>query len=159
MRDQTNQLDKNGISATFLGSAQLDKSLEGSVFFGDTNIKVLFVTPEWLFSSNKMALVKGISESGRLRLVAIDEAHLVFDWKTFRGKYGQLVNMKELPNVPVIALTATTTPDVMGKLCGMLDNATVVKSSVNRPSKVLCEEASSQRSIDRNIQRRLLHFC
>ena len=56
MRDQTNQLNKKGIAAAFLGSAQPDTSLEGTVFFGNTDIKVLFVTPEWLFYSNKLAL-------------------------------------------------------------------------------------------------------
>ena len=102
VRDQTNQLNKKGITAAFLGSAQPDKSLEGTVFFGNIDIKVLFVTLEWLFSSNKLALVKEMSESGKLGLVAIDEAHLVSDWNTFRGKYGQLVNIKkELPNIPL----------------------------------------------------------
>ena len=40
-------------------------------------MKVLFVTPEWLFSSNKPALVKEMSESGKLGLVAIDK-HILF---------------------------------------------------------------------------------
>ena len=83
MRDETNQLNQKGIAATFLGSAQPDKSLEGTVFFGNADIKVLFVTPEWLFPTNKLALVKDMSESGKLGLIAIDEAHLVFDWNIF----------------------------------------------------------------------------
>ena len=91
------------------------------------------MTPEWLFSSNKLALVKEMSESEKLGLVAIDEAHLVSDWNTFRGKYGQLVNIKkELPNIPIMALTATATPDVLCKLRGMLDNAIISQNSVNR---------------------------
>ena len=47
------------------------------MFFGNTDIKVLFVTPEWLFFSNKLALVKEMSESGKLGLVAIDK-HILF---------------------------------------------------------------------------------
>ena len=94
------------------------------------------MTPEWLFSSNKLALVKDMSESGKLGLIAIDEAHLVFDWNTFRGSMVNcMVNIKkELPNIPIMALTATTTPDVLCKLRGMLDNALISQNSVNRPN-------------------------
>ena len=76
-----------------------------------------------------------MSESGKLGLIAIDEAHLVSDWNTFRGKYGQLVNIKkELPNIPIMALTATATLDVLCKLHGMLDNALISQNSVNWPN-------------------------
>ena len=39
---------------------------------------------------------------------------------------------KELPNIPIMALTATATPDVLCKLRGMLDNAIISQNSVNR---------------------------
>ena len=87
MKDQTDQLIEKGISTTFLGTAQPDKSLEKRIFQGNTDVKVLFVTPEWLFSSNKLSLVKEMALTGKIGLIAVDEAHLIFDWQTFRGKY------------------------------------------------------------------------
>ena len=101
----------------------------------DSNIKVLFVTPEWLFSSNKLDQVRELAANNKLSLVAIDEAHLIFDWQTFRDKYRHLQHIKtDCPTDPVMALTATANPSILGKLQSLLHNLHISKSSVNRPN-------------------------
>ena len=61
MKDQTDQLNQSGISAVYLGSCQPDCTAEARVFAPNSDIKVVFTTPEWLFSSNKLLLVKKTS--------------------------------------------------------------------------------------------------
>ena len=40
-------------------------------------IAILFVTPEWLFSSNKLNGVRTLAARNKISLIAIDEAHLI----------------------------------------------------------------------------------
>ena len=63
-------------------------------------MQIAFVTPEWLFNGNKLHQVQMLSSKGRIGLIAIDEAHLVFDWATFRSKYSLVESIKEdFPNI------------------------------------------------------------
>ena len=58
MQDQTNELQKLGIPATYLGSAQLDPNAEGKALSNDSDALLLFVSPEWLFGSDNRNLPK-----------------------------------------------------------------------------------------------------
>ncbi len=141
MKDQTDQLNRAGIPAAFVGSCQPDHSVEGKVFSPDSNIKILFVTPEWLFSSNKLSRVKELAEHGRLGLIAIDEAHLVYDWQVFRDKYCQVESLKrDFPGTPFMALSATMPPYLLRKMRTMLSDPIVSKGSVNRENIKYCAE-------------------
>ena len=61
--------------------------------------------------------------NNKICLIAIDEAHLVFDWQSFRDKYRHLQNIKsDLLTIPVMALTATASPSVLMKLKTFLQN-------------------------------------
>ena len=94
MQDQTLQLQARGISAMYLGSAQMDPQAESKVFSPDSNVSVLFVSPEWLFQNDDTNLrkVQKMREAGRMGLIAVDEAHLICDWgmkgSTWRGREG-----------------------------------------------------------------------
>ena len=81
MQDQTNELQKLGVPATYLGSAQLDPNADQLALSNDSDALLLFVSPEWLFGSDSRNLLKvqNLHEHNRLGLVAIDEAHLVYD--------------------------------------------------------------------------------
>jgi hypothetical protein len=47
---------------------------------------VIFVSPEWLFGKSKnMDKVKSLHEQKQLELIAIDEAHLIYEWDGFRA--------------------------------------------------------------------------
>ena len=98
-----------------------------------SDIQLLFVTPEWLFSSNNLDRVRELAINNKLSLIAIDEAHLIFDWQTFRDKCRYLENIKrDVPTVPVMALTVTASSNVLTKLKSLLHNPYISQSSVNR---------------------------
>ncbi|CAA3019354.1 atp-dependent dna helicase q-like 3 [Olea europaea subsp. europaea] len=85
-----------------------------------------------------MARLTKIHSRGLLNLIAIDEAHCISSWgHDFRPSYRKLSSLRNcLPNIPLLALTATAAPkvqqDVTESLC--LENPLVLKSSFNRPN-------------------------
>lgn len=108
MQDQTYELQKNNISAMYLGSAQIDPCAESKVFPPDSNVLLLFVSPEWLFGNDDKNLLKvqKLRDEGRLGLIAVDEAHLMYDWQDFRPSYKRCKELHSLfPGIPVMALS------------------------------------------------------
>ncbi len=99
---------------------------------GTGHTKLLYVAPETLKKEETIEFLKSIEIS----FVAIDEAHCISEWgHDFRPEYRRIKQMiKEINDVPMIALTATATPKVQSdiqKNLGMSD-AKVYKSSFNR---------------------------
>ena len=84
MADQTTSLLAKGLRATFLGTAQKDPSAEHSVKNGEVDI--VYLTPERLFTETGTIQhpFLDLIEQQRIGLVAIDEAHLVWSWNSFR---------------------------------------------------------------------------
>jgi ATP-dependent DNA helicase RecQ len=96
--------------------------------------KLLYVAPESLTKAENVAMLKEI----KISFYAIDEAHCISEWgHDFRPEYRRIRNIiEEIGVSPIIALTATATPEVQSdiiKNLGMTD-ATVFKSSFNRPN-------------------------
>ncbi len=96
------------------------------------NTKLLYVAPETLKKEETLELLSKI----KISFVAVDEAHCISEWgHDFRPEYRRIRQMvKEIGDVPLMALTATATPKVqydIQKNLGMLD-AKVYKSSFNR---------------------------
>ncbi|KAJ8401886.1 hypothetical protein AAFF_G00374670 [Aldrovandia affinis] len=109
MEDQVLQLTMSNIPACFLGSAQTSNilpDLKKGLF------RVVYMTPE--FCSGRIALLEQLNESLGLTLIAIDEAHCISEWgHDFRGAYRNLGMLKmKLPDVPIVALTATASPSI-----------------------------------------------
>jgi len=70
-----------------------------------------------------------------LALIAINEAHLMYEWHSFRPLYAQCQELpKEFPNTPIMTLSATVTPDVLVKLTRFLSTPVIEKGSVHRPN-------------------------
>ncbi len=147
MKDQVNSLKENGINAEFLNSSQnfveiklimdnLEKIRESGNTNSDHSIKLLYISPEKLFSEGGdfIEFLKTLPVS----LFAVDESHCVSSWgHDFRPEYSKLGILKqEFPDVPVIALTATadqlTRGDILEKL--NLNNPEVYISSFDRPN-------------------------
>ena len=133
MHDQVHSLKEKGLKAEYLGSGQKDKTIESKVLSPTGDVQIAFVTPEWLFNGNKLHQLQMLSSNGRIGLIATDEAHLIFDWATFRSKYSLVESIKEdFPNVPIMALTATAPPKILLKLKGMLKEPYICQSGINR---------------------------
>ncbi|MBO4718840.1 MAG: RecQ family ATP-dependent DNA helicase [Prevotella sp.] len=121
MKDQVQNLRHHGIRAAAIFSGlsreEIIITLENCIF-GD--IKILYVSPERLSSE----LFRTKLRHMKVSFITVDEAHCISQWGyDFRPSYLQIADIrKELPGVPVLALTATATPqvveDIQEKLSG-----------------------------------------
>ncbi|MCF8380959.1 MAG: RecQ family ATP-dependent DNA helicase [Bacteroidales bacterium] len=119
MKDQVSNLQNKGIKAVAVNSSmskeEIDIALDNCIF-GD--YKFLYLSPERLTTE----LFKVRLEKMKVNLIAIDESHCISQWGyDFRPSYLNIADIRELlPEVPVLALTATATPkvveDIMEKL-------------------------------------------
>lgn len=112
MKDQVSNLRRLGIKAAFVNSSmgheEMLATLENCVYGG---IKLLYVSPERLSSELFQTKLKHMKVS----FITVDEAHCISQWGyDFRPSYLEIVNIRQLkPDVPVLALTATATPEVV----------------------------------------------
>jgi ATP-dependent DNA helicase RecQ len=112
MRDQVQNLNSRGIKAMAVNSAmtkrEIDIAIDNCVY---GNYKFLYVSPERLTTE----IFKARAPKMKVNLIAVDEAHCVSQWGyDFRPAYLQIAALRELlPGIPVLALTATATPDVI----------------------------------------------
>jgi len=112
MKDQVNNLEKRGIPAATIISDMnkfetelvMNKAITGQ-------LKFLYVSPERLETQAFLANLPLM----KISLLAIDEAHCVSQWGyDFRPPYLKIAKIRDLlPDVPVIALTATAIPSVV----------------------------------------------
>lgn len=111
MKDQVENLKKRGIPAIAVYSGmsrrEIDIAFDNCVYGG---VKFLYLSPERLLTDLFQERVKRM----HVALLAVDEAHCISQWGyDFRPPYLQLTELRELlPQVPVIALTATATEQV-----------------------------------------------
>ncbi len=112
MKDQVAHLRKKGILASAIYSGmshnEIVTTLDNAVFGG---VKILYVSPERL--SSPLFQVK--LHHMNVGLITVDEAHCISQWGyDFRPSYLKIADIrKEKPGVPVLALTATATPEVV----------------------------------------------
>jgi len=112
MKDQVDNLKKVGIKATSVYAGmtrqEIITQLENCIF-GD--FKFLYVSPERLVTE----LFKAKLYAMNVSLLVIDESHCISQWGyDFRPSYLAIADVRELlPNIPVLALTATATPEVV----------------------------------------------
>lgn len=112
MKDQKDNLRARGIKATAVYSGmsrqEIIVALENCIF-GD--YKLLYVSPERLSTELFLAKLKAMKVS----LLVVDESHCISQWGyDFRPAYLRIAEIREhLPDVPVLALTATATPEVV----------------------------------------------
>lgn len=112
MKDQVENLKKRGIKAAVIYSGmsaeEILNTLENAVFEA---YKFLYVSPERLASP---IFIEKIRQT-RVCMIAVDESHCISQWGyDFRPSYLKIAEIREiLPDTPVLALTATATPEVV----------------------------------------------
>lgn len=131
MHDQVVSLVKNGIPAACLNSSLYMRDAH-NVIENLSDYKILYVAPERFTDLNFLERLKKTQVS----LFAIDEAHCISQWgHSFRLEYRKLALLKEhFPKTPVMALTATATPEVERDIIDQLSmkNPVVIKGSFDR---------------------------
>ena len=133
MNDQVQALRANGIAAAAIHSNQ-DESINQSnlSLAREGKMKLLYISPERL-----MIEISKIAEMVKVSLIAIDEAHCISQWGyDFRPDYLCIGKLRELVDAPVIALTATATPEVAEDIMYRLGfrERNLVKSGFERPN-------------------------
>ena len=112
MKDQVQNLRKRGIKALAIYSGmtrqEIVTALENCIF-GD--YKFLYISPERL--ETEIFRIK--LRSMKVSMITVDESHCISQWGyDFRPAYLKIAEIRELlPGVPVLALTATATPEVV----------------------------------------------
>ena len=140
MRDQTIQVNENDIKVAYMGSAAKYQPATTEALKSTSDVQIVFVTPEWLFTEqlDNVSKLKVLEEADQLSLIALDEAHLMYEWNSFRPLYIRCQDLPSLfPDTPVMALSATVTPQIMSKLQSFLRNPVIEKGSVYRSNLFL----------------------
>lgn len=112
MKDQVQNLKKRGIKALaiYSGMSRQDIiiTLENCIF---GNYKFLYISPERLDTE----LFRTKLQKMHISMITVDESHCISQWGyDFRPAYLKIAEIRELlPDVPVLALTATATPEVV----------------------------------------------
>lgn len=115
MKDQVRNLRERGIKATAIYSGMTREeiviALENCIF---GNYKFLYVSPERLDTEIFQIKLRSMHVS----LITVDESHCISQWGyDFRPAYLKIADIRKLlPGVPVIALTATATPEVVSDI-------------------------------------------
>ncbi|MCG8580041.1 MAG: RecQ family ATP-dependent DNA helicase [Bacteroidales bacterium] len=137
MKDQVANLKRRDVKAAAIYSGltreEINITLDNCIFGG---IKFLYISPERLGTELFKEKVKQMN----VNLLAVDEAHCISQWGyDFRPSYLNIANIRELlPNVPVLALTATATPEVADDIQDRLlfNKKNLFQKSFNRDNLV-----------------------
>jgi len=135
MKDQVQNLRKKGITAFAIYSGMSRKDVISTFKLAATgNCRFLYVSPERL----ETELFKEYLPALNVTLIAVDEAHCISQWGyDFRPTYLRIAEIRnELPDVPVLALTASATPMIREDICLKLrmNSPRIFMQSFSRPN-------------------------
>ena len=151
MKDQVQHLRAKGIRAAAIYSGMKRNEIVGALencILGD--VKLLYVSPERLSSDIFQVKLRHM----RVSFITVDEAHCISQWGyDFRPAYLEISNLRKIkPDVPVLALTATATlqvvDDIQEKLAFKSKNvfrmsferknlSYVVRKAENKPAELV----------------------
>ena len=134
MKDQVRNLRDRGIKALAVYSGmtreEIVVALENCIF-GD--YKFLYISPERLDTDIFRAKLRNM----KINMITVDESHCISQWGyDFRPAYLKISEIRELlPTVPVLALTATATPEVVKDIqtkLGFREDSRIFRMSFER---------------------------
>src|SRR5688572_10057623 len=120
MKDQVENLRKRNITALAIHSGMNRKEVISTLRIAcNSNCRFLYVSPERLETALFREYLPGLP----VCLIAVDEAHCISQWGyDFRPSYLRIRDLRnDLPGVPVLALTASATPEVQADICRQLE--------------------------------------
>lgn len=133
MKDQVRNLNDRGIKALCInagmGPREVDLALNNAAY-GD--FKFLYVSPERLGTP----MFRRYVQSMNVNFIVVDEAHCISQWGyDFRPDYLSVGELRKLVDAPVIALTATATPEVAEDIMERLgfEDKCLIKGGFERP--------------------------
>lgn len=113
MKDQVEHLRARGIKAAAIYSGMRQSEIETAIdnVLYDPEYRFLYVSPERLQTDR----FKVNFSKMPVKLIAVDESHCISQWGyDFRPPYLEIARIRSFfPEVPVLALTATATPEVV----------------------------------------------
>lgn len=135
MKDQVDQLETVGVAATYLNSSLNVSELKTRLrLLHERKFRLLYAAPERLMLDNW----RNNLLSWNISAFAIDEAHCISAWgHDFRPEYRQLSRLRELlPDIPMMALTATATERVQKDIIERLHlrHPSIFAASFDRPN-------------------------
>ncbi len=134
MKDQVQNLNDRGIKALCVNAGMSRREVElalNNAAYGD--FKFLYVSPERLGTP----LFRNYLQAMDISYIVVDEAHCISQWGyDFRPDYLEIGKIRELVDAPVIALTATATPQVADDIMNRLgfEGKCLIKSGFERPN-------------------------
>lgn len=134
MKDQVQNLNARGIKAVaiYAGMTRWDVDLAlNNAAYGD--VRFLYISPERIGTR----LFQSYIPVMKFSFIVIDEAHCISQWGyDFRPDYLKIGELREQVDAPVIALTATATPEVADDIMEKLKfrEKTLIRSGFERPN-------------------------
>lgn len=134
MKDQVQNLNARGIKAVaiYAGMTRWDVDLAlNNAAYGD--VRFLYISPERIGTR----LFQSYIPVMKFSFIVIDEAHCISQWGyDFRPDYLKIGELRDQVDAPVIALTATATPEVADDIMEKLKfrEKTLIRSGFERPN-------------------------
>lgn len=159
MQDQVDHLTSRGIIAKAF-NGDMDRSEKQDILQSfklknpEHHVQLLYVTPEMINKSTQFLNgLQTLYRNKKFARLVIDEAHCVSQWgHDFRPDYKELGQVRQqFPGVPIIALTATATENVIVDVKHNLsmDNCKIFSQSFNRPNLYYEVRQKEKQPVDR----------
>lgn len=137
MKDQVENLNQRGIKALAIYSGMNNQEIKIAMDHAAWgNYKFLYLSPERIATERFRERIGQFD----VNLIAVDEAHCISQWGyDFRPSYLRIAELRELlPNVPVLAVTATATPRVVDDIQEQLkfSKKNVIRTSYYRSNLI-----------------------
>ena len=141
VEDHKQTLEEMGVRSVFLKGSSDKKEyqviLHSSEVVSNTEQAstpaVVIMLPEFLFGNdNHKGIIERI-DTNRVKFITLDEAHLTFEWVSFRKSFGKLEDLKDKFTCPIMDLSATMKPKHLSTMCsGVLRNPVILKGTIER---------------------------
>ncbi|GLB38647.1 putative helicase family. RecQ subfamily protein [Lyophyllum shimeji] len=121
MQNQVESLRRKSVPVASLSSetsALQKQEVRDDLLSGHPSNRLIYITPERLCTSDFLHLLDGVHAEGELNRLVVDEAHCISEWgHDFRRDYRRLsMFRRRFSSVPIMALTATATPEVQADI-------------------------------------------